>query len=401
MPMSVLGIIAEYNPFHNGHLYHINASKSAASAMYVVNIISGCFTQRGDAAICDKFTRARMALQNGADIVVELPVYYAVTSAEYFASAAVKLLNAMGIVTHLSFGSESGDLNQIRLAADTLNKHGGEITGLHRKFMSEGLPYFTARERALTSILHISRNFIKQPNHILAIEYMKTLDQIQSPIIPLTIKRIGSGYHESASLLRGYIKTGDYPSLAYDVPENVFFSILKHLSLYGAADIGLLDSVLFYLLQTKPLCEIKAVLDMNDGVAERMVKFCGCSSSTELLNAVKTKRYAYSRLRRAATHLLLDIRREAFDMFNQAGGPRYIRVLGFRKDAAHLLGEMARRASLPVITDLAKAGRMLDEAGLFMLNKDIQATDLYYLSCPHKKNTHGRNHEYYRKIIVI
>ena len=315
---------------------------------------------------------------------------------------SVKLMNAAGLVTHLSFGSESGNLEEIRLTADALCEHGEALSQMTRRLMSEGLPYFTARERSLNSILRISKDFISQPNNILAIEYMKTLRQTRSALIPLTIRREDMGYHESASALRRCINERDYPALARYMPESAFFLGLKHLSQYGAADMDRLSGALHYLLRTKPAEEIKAVLDMNDGVAERMLKLCGASASiTELLDSVKTKRYAYTRLKRAAAHLLLDINREAFDTLNETGGPRYIRVLGFRKDAAGLLGDLTRRAALPVITDLKKAGGVLDESGMTMLEKDIKSTDIYYLACERKKNTHGISHEYYRGIIVV
>ena len=141
---------------------------------------------------------------------------------------------------------------------------------------------------------------------------------------------------------------------------------------------------------------------MNDGVAERMLKLCGRSGSiTDLLNAVKTKRYAYARLKRAASHLVLDITRDTFETMEKKGGPRYIRILGFRKGAAGLLGDLTSQAALPVITDLKKAAGVLDEAGMAMLKKDIMSTDIYYLACEHSKNTHGLNHEYYRGMIVV
>jgi len=400
--MNVLGITAEYNPFHNGHLYHITASKQAVPGAKAIVFMSGNFTQRGEPAIVDKFTRTRMALENGADIVAELPVVYAVSSAEHYAGAAVRLMNAAGVVTHISFGSESGDLDEIRLAADAMYTRAEEIGRSTRRFMSEGLPYFTARERSLTNILRISKDFIKQPNNILAIGYMKSLAETGSAVIPVTIKRAGAGYRESASAMRGGIMARDYPMLAECMPESAFFLMLRHLSQYGAADAGRFDSILFYLLKTKPLNEIKEILDMNDGVAERMIKLCGRQGSAkELLDAVKTKRYAYARLRRAAAHLLLGITKDGFDAWDAAGGPRYIRVLGFRKDAAGLLGDMARRASLPVITDLKKAGGVLNAAGMAMLDLDIKSTDIYYLACENIKNDHGINHEYHHGIIVV
>jgi len=400
--MQVAGVTAEYNPFHNGHAYHILSTKQALPESKIIAVMSGSFTQRGEPAICDKFTRTRMALENGVDIVVELPAYYAASSAEYFADAAVRLMNASGVITHISFGSESGDLGEIRRAADAYHEHGEAVGQMTRAFMAQGLPYFTARERSLNSILHISKDFIKQPNNILAVEYMKALARTRSAIAPISVKRAGSGHNESASALRRAVSGGDYPALADSMPESAFFLLLRHLSRYGAADACRLDSIFFYLFKTRPLDEIKAVLDMNDGVAERMIKMCGLyATMKDLLDAVKTKRYAYARLKRAAAHLLLDIRRDTFHSLHNTGGPRYIRVLGFRKDAAGLLGEMAGRASLPVITDLKKAGAVLDEAGMAMLNKDIYSTDIYYLACENGKNTHGVGHEYYNGMIVI
>jgi len=402
LSMSVIGIAAEYNPFHNGHFYHISESKRAVPGAKVIAVMSGSFTQRGDPAICDKYTRTRMALENGVDIVAELPAFYAVSSAEYFAGAAVRLMNAAGVVTHISFGTESGGLDEIRLAAGALHTRGEAVNQMTRKFMSEGLPYFTAREKSLSGILRISMDFIRQPNNILAVEYMKTLSETQSAIIPMTVRRSGAGYHETASALRRCVMANDYPALAEYMPESAFFLLLRHISQYGSADISRLGSILFYLLRAKPADEIRAILDMNDGVAERMLRMCGQHDTiTGLLDAVKTKRYAYARLKRAAAHLLLDMRKDTFDTLNRSGGPRYIRILGFRKDAARLLGEMTERASLPVITDLKKAGGVLDEQGAVMLNMDIKAADVYYLACGNIKNTHGINHEYHRGIIVV
>ena len=402
--MDVIGITAEYNPFHNGHLYHLDASKRRLPGAKAIAVMSGNFTQRGEPAICDKYVRTRMALENGVDIVVELPVFYAVSSAEYFAGAAVRLMEASGVVTHISFGSEYGELDEIRRIAETLIAHNDAADRMTRAFMSEGLPYFTARERSLSSILRISQDFIRQPNNILAIEYMKALIRSHSAIAPMTVKRSGAGFHETASALRRCVMERDYRALAENMPGSAYELMLDALAQYGAADIGRLDSILFYLLKTQTADGLSAVLDMNDGVAERMRRMCGLyGTSADLLGAVKTKRYAYARLRRAAAHLLLDIRRDTFDMLNNTGGPRYIRVLGFRRDAEGLLGEMTRRASLPVVTDIKKAGEVLDEAGMIMLKKDIEATDIYYLACEKnedKKNTHGVNREYYNGIIV-
>ena len=400
--MNAAAIITEYNPFHNGHKYHIEKTRGLTGADCVIAIMSGNFTQRGEPAVFDKFIRTQMALENGADIVVELPVFYAVSSSEYFSDAAVRLMNAAGIITHISFGSESGNLDDIRLVSDALHTRGEAVNQMTRAFMSEGIPYFAAREKSLSSILRISKDFIRQPNNILAVGYMKSLAETQSAVIPMTVKRADAGYHETASGLRRSIMAKDYPALAEYMPESAFFLTLKYLSGYGCADIGRYGDILQYLLRTKPMGGIRAVLDMNDGVAERMVKLCGqYRELTDLIGAVKTKRYAYARLRRAVMHLLLDIRHDTFDMFNQTGGPRYIRVLGFRKDAARLLGDLTEHATLPVITDLKKADGVLDELGMTMLNKDIESTDIYYLACENVKNTHGVRHEYYRGIIVV
>ena len=196
---NVLGIIAEYNPFHNGHLYQLNSSKSITNSDYSIAIISGNFTQRGDVAIVDKWTRAQMALENGIDLVIELPTVYAISSAENFASGAVKILDSLGIVNFLSFGSECNDISILSQVTDVLVDEPPEYKTLLSHELDKGVSFPKARERALMMYLNDVRRFasvLSSPNNILGIEYLKALKRQKSPMQPITIQRKDSKYND-------------------------------------------------------------------------------------------------------------------------------------------------------------------------------------------------------------
>ena len=191
---SVLGIIGEYNPFHNGHMYHLNKSKEKASANYTVAIMSGNFVQRGAPAIVDKWTRAKMALLNGVDLVLELPCIYSISSAENFAMGAIKTLNALKIVDKIAFGCETDDITILEAFADTLTDEPAEFRSLLAHELSKGISFPKARENALLMYLNDIRkyaNVLSSPNNILAIEYLKALNLTNSSIFPFAVKRVG------------------------------------------------------------------------------------------------------------------------------------------------------------------------------------------------------------------
>jgi predicted nucleotidyltransferase len=410
--LQILGIIAEFNPFHNGHLIFCNASRQAVGADYTVAVMSGCFVQRGEPAVCDKPARVEMALHAGVDLVIELPVYYTAASAEHFAGAAVRLLDSLGVVTRLSFGTESGDLETLlAISRASLQLDSREnFSDILRGFLSQGLPYARAREQTLRTILRIEPDFIRQPNHILALEYLNALERLNSPIVPCAVRRVGPGHHDpslgaiaSATALRQAIARGDTAALQKAMPESAFDLLAAALARSGPAWMNNFSQLFQYLIKTKEESDLSEILDMNEGLENRMIRFAGQYEMLEdILAAVKTKRYPLTKLRRAALHLLLNIRGDDFDRFNRLGGPQYIRVLGFRKETAGpLLRAIKRKARLPLVMNLKRAEAALSEDARRMLRKEIQATDIYYLACAHKKDTLEKNQEYRVPLVMI
>jgi predicted nucleotidyltransferase len=232
--MLVNGIIAEYNPFHNGHQYHMNVAKEHTGADYTIVVMSGNFVQRGAPALLDKFKRAEMALRGGADLVLELPAYYAASSAEYFATGAVAILDKLGVVNHLCFGSECGDTETLKQIAAILSQEPDEYVELLRDYMREGMSYPAARTTALLQYapsFSKYRDVFSSPNNILGIEYIKALLRRNSAITPVTTLRVGSDYHDirlgihqsSARAIREALKDEQPVScLLNHMPENAY-----------------------------------------------------------------------------------------------------------------------------------------------------------------------------------
>lgn len=354
--MKTAGIICEYNPFHTGHKYHIDHIKQEFDA--IVCIMSGSFVQRGGIAIYDKWTRARSALENGADLVLELPVAYALSSAEGFSKGGVKILDATGVVDALCFGSESGDISELTSCAKALLLETPEISQKIKAFMNEGLPYAKARANAYAGIL--DTQLLSQPNNILAIEYIKAILKSGSKLEPLTVKRKGSGYHDeevidgfaSASLLREKIRIGE------DVSTFTPYDLLASVTY----DVNRLTSAFKYKLRTEGENAFAGIPDMEPGLANRFLNELDRDSISEIVDAVKTKRYAHTRLRRIVARILLGLTEDT-------KSPDYIRVLGMSTKGKSLLSEMREKASFPIVNKVAD---FKDDAIL----PDILATDL-------------------------
>ena len=196
----VLGIVAEYNPFHNGHLYQLNYSKKITNSKYSVAVISGNFTQRGSTSLIDKWSKAEMAIKNGIDLIIELPLLYSISSAENFADGAIKILNSLGIVDYISFGTESGDISSLKTISDILVSEPEKYKSFLTAELNMGLSFPKARANALSMYLHNSKvnaNILSSPNNILGVEYLKALKKYNSSIIPLTLKRTSVDYNET------------------------------------------------------------------------------------------------------------------------------------------------------------------------------------------------------------
>ena len=367
--MKAVGIIAEYNPFHNGHLFHLEEAKRVSGADYAVVVMSGNFVQRGEPAVVNKYARTAMALHNGADLVLELPVYYATASAQYFAAAAIEILDATGIVEGVCFGSESGNLEVLQKAADILNEEDVVFQERLRLGLAKGLSFPTARAGALGPLASHS------PNDILAIEYLRALRRTVRTIKPIAILRVGAHYHDkiisgriaSATAIRKAIHVKDWPAIKQAMPGEAF-DILQNTAPVILDDFS---GAFHYLIRSRDVEWAKGILGVNEGIENRIFRTSGEHYLlSEIVRHVKTKRYPFTTIQRTLMHMLLELKKEDFK------NPSYIRVLGFKKESSHLLKQLETNARLPVVVNLKHAPKIP------MLEKEIQTTDIYHQALP-------------------
>lgn len=386
--MSGIGIIAEYNPFHNGHAYQLAEAKRLSNANYAVVAMSGSFVQRGEPACADKFIRAKWALLGGADLVIELPDVLSLACAERFAYGGVKLLHSSGLVNSLCFGSESGDIDMLSSAANA------DISGETLRIMLDwGLPYPAAVSEQLRSFgIELNAN---TPNDTLGIEYLRAINRLAPTMRAFAVKRQGSayndaetnGYFASASRIRRASAEGHANSVLISMPEFVYETIEKQFSdgRFPASENSLSDAVLF-ALRTLGSDGISKLADVSEGLENVFARFCTLSSTYgELLSYVKTKRYTMSRLKRICMNALLGTTNELQTIAVTRPDALYLRVLGVRKERISLLSELAKNASLPVVianSDLSK----LNETQLAILEHSRRASAIRALACPVDKS---------------
>ena len=387
----VLGIIAEYNPFHNGHLYHLLKSKEITKDDYVIAVIGGNFTQRGEVSLIDKWSKAEMAIDNGVDLVIELPVLYSISSAENFADGAMKILNSLNIVDHISFGAECPELNKLNIIANVLFEEPREFKNLLLYQLSKGISFPKARANAISSYLKDAEfaNILNEPNNILAIEYLKALKKHRANIMPILVERKGSEYLNkdytgkitSSTAIRNMIKLNK----TYDLKDTLTpssYTILKEELSSGhfVRDISELEKIIMYNLRMKSLDEIKKLPDVSEGL-ENVIKKASESSNTidEFMEIASSKRYTDTRLKRILLYSLLNI--TAKDMEISKKITPYVRVLGFNKNGKELIGSISKKnPNLNIITSVKKFTDENKNKNLqMMINKDILATDIYTL----------------------
>ncbi len=385
--MKVTAIVAEYNPFHNGHKYHIEETRKKTDNSFIMAIMSGNFVQRGEPAILEKRKRAEIALRNGADLVVELPTPWATASAERFARGAIYIAHQAGIVDNISFGCEDDDIQTLEQIARVLsdNIYSREI----KKYYDDNLcSYPEARAAVVSEILGKDcTKLMMKPNNILGIEYLKAIRSFRSDITPIGVKR-NSVSHDSASArnnmtsamnIRNLIKTGKDYSLF--VPENsisVFNECIENNTfpaLYG----NLETAILAHLRKMRP-SDFADVPDVAEGIEHRIIDAVKTSSSlSEIFDKVKTKRYTHSRIRRIILSSFLGIKTE-----DVVSLPPYIRVLGLNDNGRLMLREMKNKYFVPVIMKYSDVKYLDDTAKrIFMLESTI--TDLYNLCLPEKR----------------
>ena len=369
----IAGIIAEFNPFHNGHAAHIEETRKLTDCKYIIAVMSGNFVQRGEPAICNKWKRTEMALLNGVDVVIEIPIQYVISGADYFARGSVGLLNAAGIVDALCFGSECGNLQEVVAAGRVLAEEPARYKACLRSGLDKGLSFAAAKGAALEACLENAPDgLLTKPNNGLAIEYCKALRLLESPIKIFTTHRQQGG--TSATKIRHGLLSGQEAGDC--VPKNVA-DILCGVSKFAQLDD--FSDIFRYLLYTNA----DAVASLGEGLGNRFQRLCGeFSKISDLLAAVKTKRYTYTRLQRDVLKILLNILPQDMENFEQQSGVQYIRVLGFRKEAVGAVGEITRKASLPVVTHGAAMDKLLQNGGAVakMLSQELVAGDIYRLA---------------------
>lgn len=419
--MKTVGIIAEYNPFHNGHLFHIRESKRITGAGYVVVVMSGDFVQRGGPALADKYTRTRMALCGGADLVLELPACFSCASAEYFAGGAVSLLNGLGLIDALCFGSECGGTSPLMEFASILLQELPAYQEALKKAQKEGMTFPAARKIAVSSCLSpdsaLSSGILDSPNNILGVEYCKALLAASSPIQPVTIARQGKGYHSlhlpsggsgadfaSASAVRNALSqnTGFPDSLSSQLPDFSFTALRELYSKGGLVSEDDFSQLIHYrLLQASSSGGLFPYLDMTPDLARRIMNLLPqYTNFTEFTAMLKTKQLTLTRVRRCLIHLLLDIRTEDIRRKGLSFEVPYARVLGFRKSASPLLKEIKKSGTLPLVTKVADAASFLEGDSLQMLKKDIRASEIYHCILQSKIPGHIYNEYRISPIIV-
>lgn len=373
--MKVTGIICEYNPFHNGHRYHIEETGKLTCPDYIIGVMSGNFTQRGIPAIVDKYSRTHMALMGGCDVIIELPARYATSSAEGFACAAVSLLEATGVCDSICFGSEHGDLESLNTVAGILRDEPMEYSKHLATYLRKGESYPRARELALTDYCGHDIEVSFEPNNILAIEYLKACTG--TGITPYTIKRTDNGYHSdtssedmlSAEAIRNNIFAGSDITAVSDFIPDYTAKLLN-----DTVNPEQFSSVLYYSLLNNLNC-LEQYLDISGDLADRIRNninsFTGFNSFIEL---IKTKNLTYTRVTRALIHCLLGITGTAGN--TEKYPVPYIRILGFRRNSSALMKAIQKNASVPVITRPARP-QMLSSTGMGLLAEDIKAAELY------------------------
>ncbi len=407
----VLGIVAEYNPFHNGHLYQLNYSKKITNSKYSVAVISGNFTQRGSTSLIDKWSKAEIAIKNGIDLVIELPLLYSISSAENFADGAVKILNSLGIVDYISFGTESGDISSLKTISDILVSEPEKYKSFLTAELNMGLSFPKARENALSMYFHNSKvnaNILSSPNNILGVEYLKALKKYNSSIIPLTLKRTSVDYNEttykndiaSSTAIRNIVKNKKFDILSKVIPQSSFSLINENIKNgHIVPDLSVFEKEIIYNLRKMSIKDISNLPDVNEGLEYSIKKAVNsCNTIDELLSNIKSKRYTITRLQRILLYSLLEITKDDMDISKKI--TPYIRILGFNNNGKYLLSKIVKEnPNLEIITSVKK---FLDSSNNYyskkLLKKDILATNIYTLG--YAKNSNG-NLDYTHKIIVI
>lgn len=412
--MKVCAVIAEYNPFHLGHAYHLKQARLLTAADYIIVVMSGNFVQRGDPALLDKYARTRAALSCGADLVLELPTCFSTGSAEYFARGAISMLDHLGMVDYLCFGSECSDIQFLSRFADIFLEEPEPYKKILLEKLKLGYSYPTARSNALVIAypeLVANISVISSPNNILGIEYIKALHRRRSLIHPVNLRRMGSDYRDqrlghiqsSARALRQAIQSNrSIEELHSHMPEEAYQVLTEYFAQEKPLFQDDFSTLLHYKLLSEQAHGYTDYLDITPDLSDKIRKYVyQYTTFSEFCDLLKSKDMTYTRISRCLLHILLNITKDNMQFYlDNQDSISYARLLGFRKEAEPLLTAIDQHTSIPLITKMADADKLLTLGGHHMFQQEVQITDIYS-SIQAAKSGHKMYHEYTRPMIVI
>lgn len=402
--MKNIGIIAEFNPFHNGHSYLIEKARQITDADNVIILMSGNYVQRGEPAFMDKFIRTAIALNNGADAVIELPFCYAMSSASYFATGAVNMLDKMGNIDYLCFGCETDDVHLLNVIADIIIKEDDCYSNALQSYLKTGMSFVQSREKAIIKSVAMRgmtvdtdylSSIISSPNSILAIEYIIALKKIDSDIIPVPILRCDSGYH-SQSMSSEYASAGAIRKFYTGKSVYNFNNIRESLKAVLPIDsVELLEAEYHksYPILTNDYSEligkslinarynlinIAEIFDMTDDLSNRIKNMSvNYTSADNFINICNSKTFTSSRISRILFYSIFNYTKEDYFSFKKDEYVYYFRILGFKKDSENILTEIKNNTPIPIITKLNNIPASLSKNGHKMLELNMYADEIY------------------------
>lgn len=384
--MKVVGIIAEYNPIHNGHLYHIQKAKQVTNSDYCIVVMSGGFTQAGNIAIYDKFSRAKIATKNGADLVIELPSIYATSSAEHFAFGGINILDKLNIVDNICFGSECNNINLLSAVSDIFIQKDKQIWKKINENLKNGISFASARSNALTKYLTEDQICIlSKPNNILGLEYLKNLKLLNSKIEPFIVKRKSSNFNEillnsnddnftSATSIRNCIKENKIEILKKYVPIETYNLITTKKASFNDD----LFSILKYKIISSNVNDLEKINEVTEGLEYKIIKELNNSSNYEELSKnIKSKRYQLSKIKRMLINILLNITKDDF-LYAKENKIAYAHILSCSDKGKDLLSKISQNSDIELITSINE--KILDNISKDTrkyLNYDILASNIH------------------------
>ena len=397
--MNLLGLIVEYNPFHNGHLYHLQKSKEITKATHTIAIMSGSFLQRGEPALIDKYTRAEMAVKNGVDLVVELPTLYACQSAEIFSHGAIATLNSLNCVNSICFGSEEGNIDTLQTISKILVQEPEEFKLLLKSYLDEGLVFPTARSKALYKYINNNKlinltedklqSILNSSNNILGIEYIKSLLRLNSPINAFTINRIVSQYNSSdisnnicsATAIRNSLKdNSNMDTLQKVVPKPTYDEINNKIN----SNFNPVFDYMFYDLLKgciiRDFENLDNYFEVKEGIENKIyANIFKCNTLDELISSTKSKRYTLTKIKRTLNNILLGIEKEDVMKTKNLCKMPYIRVLAFNDKGREIIKKIKDSSDIEIITKFSKVDHIDDPIFNTLIKYDIKSSNIYNL----------------------